>query len=710
MRIDRGLALLAALSITTSAAAQEAPAAAEDAPATPPAAAAEATPAAPALTPEQREKLKDELREELKAELLGELSATNAQGPAIDDSWAEEEFKWEEPVEPELNFVEFDGYFRFRYQYFFNLDLNTYYNNSVTQVVYGPFVTSQVSAPTAACNTDSSTGGCLRSEGRSGTLGTNNMRLRLEPVFNVYEDVKIKLQVDVFDNLVLGSTPEVFPGNAYTPLSVLSDTQLSPSAGLNSVSDSIKVKRVWTEIGTPLGQLRIGRMPSHFGMGLSFNDGRGIDADYGDNADRVAFATEIGDFMVIPAIEYSATGVTSASTDSVTGQAFDREQRDDANQWMLTILHTVDPEETKRRLSAGELVLNYGTVQAARFQSLDSAAFYSGDAVDDQASSSSLTKRDASLYRYSYWMKLMWEHLSIEAEYAGVLGKIGNPTTGSSATYSSDDAVNFSNGITLNQHGAAVNVEYRLLDDALTLGFLFVVASGDDSPGWGRMPLYGVSSGRASAGAWDGAQAGCTNIEVDNSGNQTCTGSRDRTLGNFQVDQAFVVDLIFWRQLVGGVTDAMVFRPSLMYRGDSGFGFRFDAVFSRALFSSSTPSGSFSAVDQDLGSGSNNLGLELDLKLFYDATQGLHTWLQYGMFIPFGGMDRLVVVDSSRADTFEGSTEVVSQTTYGRMDASLAHTLQLLVGVSFLCRSERCDRFVGRIFRTLVRTLQSGNA
>ena len=34
------------------------------------------------------------------------------------------------------------------------------------------------------------------------------MRFRIEPTFNVSEDIRLKAQIDVLDNVVLGSTPD----------------------------------------------------------------------------------------------------------------------------------------------------------------------------------------------------------------------------------------------------------------------------------------------------------------------------------------------------------------------------------------------------------------------------------------------------------------------------------------------------------------------
>src|SRR5687767_10746122 len=77
-----------------------------------------------ALKAQIRDELKEELKAEIKAELAEEGAAT---GGVQQDAFAEDEWKWEEPVKPELNFLEFDGYFRLRYDLFKDLDLETFY-------------------------------------------------------------------------------------------------------------------------------------------------------------------------------------------------------------------------------------------------------------------------------------------------------------------------------------------------------------------------------------------------------------------------------------------------------------------------------------------------------------------------------------------------------------------------------------------------------
>lgn len=622
-----------------------------------------------------RQELKDELKGEIKAELAEEAAAT---APVAEDAaWAEEEWKWEEPVRPELNFLEFDGYFRFRYDFFYNLDLGTYYNNTdAGGGATGPFAPG-FAPPVPLCNTDVGTrpvgnpgdtdfvagsDSCANNAGTGKSLGGANMRLRLEPVFNVYEDVKVKMQVDVLDNMVLGSTPDGFPLNPISPLLAFSQTQLTPTAGVNTIwQDSIRVKRAWAEVMTPLGQLRMGRMPSHFGMGLLANEGRGIDGDFGDSNDRIMFATKIGDFFIVPAYDWVVSGPTSAIVETPYGQPFDRDQRDDVDQYILAIVKKDKDEDIEQKLANDEWVINGGTYQVGRFQALDAANYFNTGDPNAQATTDQLVERDAQAYIYSYWVKFMWRKLVIEAEYAGILGRIGNAElTGGIGSQGPE--------LTINQHAASVQMQYKVLKDALTFELLFLAASGDSAPGWGIRPL---SSASAIPGAWDGTQA---------------PGGGDNSINNFRLDPNYVVDMIFWRQLVGTITDALIIRPSVQYNLTQGFGARLDLIYSRALHASSTPSGSFSQRTNEmgenisLGSPNANLGVEADLKLFYDSEDGFHAWFQYGIFIPMAGLDREVVIEDALRQEADAN---VNGNPVRRLDAGVAHTLQLLLGVSF---------------------------
>lgn len=604
---------------------------------------------------ELREQIKDELRqelvEEIKAEVKTELAAEGTVGaPAQEDTWAEEEWKWEEPVKPELNFLELDGYFRFRYDLFKTLDLDTYDPYTKT----GPF--SGGAPPVSICSADvpglgeDASTACASARGEGETLAGANMRLRVEPILNVSEDIRLKMQIDILDNIVLGSTPDGFPKSETVPLVGFSQTQHPPSDGTNSIVDSIRVKRAWAEIRTPLGELRVGRMGSHFGLGVLANEGQGLDADYGDSNDRILFATKIAGHYIVPAFDWAASGPTSAYYENLQGQPYDREQRDDVDQYILAVVKRDSEQEIKEQLENDELVLNYGTYLVHRVQGLDAANYHASpnrDRVTGGAGDIDLIVRDAKVYVGSLWVKMIYRKLLLEAELVGIIGDVESSLQGGTYGAAADR-------FDIEQFGGAFRGEYKLLHDALTIHLLMAFASGDPAPGWGVRPLSNASP---TAGAWDGAQ------------------QQDGKLQNFRFDPDFQVDLIFWRQLVGTITDAWVIRPGVQYNLTEGLGARLDLVYSRALWAASTPSGSFSYGPQQDPETRDfnpdpNLGLEADLKLFYMSEDGFHAWFQYGIFFPFAGLDRRV----------EGGGPERNGVV---LESSIAQTLQVLFGVTF---------------------------
>ncbi len=120
-------------------------------------------------------------------------------------------------------------------------------------------------------------------------------RLRLVPHIRLSPEVHVFLDLDIMDALRFGQQPEVltaagqFQGNG-SPF-------LQPVALTGSVipgsdyRESLFARRAWVELYTPYVDVKIGRMSSHWGMGLLANDGNCDNCDYGDIVDRVMVST-----------------------------------------------------------------------------------------------------------------------------------------------------------------------------------------------------------------------------------------------------------------------------------------------------------------------------------------------------------------------------------------------------------------------------------
>jgi hypothetical protein len=124
-------------------------------------------------------------------------------------------------------------------------------------------------------------------------LSYGYMRFRLDPTIrfgNAANPVfAIKSQIDFLDNVVFGDNSR----QGSVPL-FAEDPSTTDIFGRDQ--SFVKIRRLWLEFNALVGQIRIGRQPSHGGMGLLFNDGNGFRNDFGDaergsTFDRIAFIT-----------------------------------------------------------------------------------------------------------------------------------------------------------------------------------------------------------------------------------------------------------------------------------------------------------------------------------------------------------------------------------------------------------------------------------
>lgn len=135
-------------------------------------------------------------------------------------------------------------------------------------------------------------------------------RLRLMPSLSYEKLASLHFQIDAVDDVVWGDNN----GLSSAPLLA---TDVSDQHFLGGdVGDSVTIPRAWIQFQVPVGIMRVGRMPSHWGMGLLANGGgtmnmdalapeheprKGLDHffddDFGDNhfgstADRILFITK----------------------------------------------------------------------------------------------------------------------------------------------------------------------------------------------------------------------------------------------------------------------------------------------------------------------------------------------------------------------------------------------------------------------------------
>ena len=563
--------------------------------------------------------------------------------------------------------LEIHGYFRTRAELLHNFSLGRHDNSTGPGAGLWPQpLDNSYTDSSGAAHGLSVCGDAGNQPCKDQTQSTANMRFRINPELHISDNLRIMAQIDAFDNMVLGSTPDSYAiqpsgaGNSQTangyapasgiyqpngyntfaPVGVFTTTEGPPTAGINSLQNSVNFQRAWAEYMTPLGQLRFGRMPSQWGLGILSNAGDNIDADYQTNVDRVMFVTGIKslDLYFAGMWDFVNSGPTTASPyDVYGGQPVNNCNLCNVNEWGLVVAHRTNPELQKLKLARGDVVINGGLFSVFRSQYLDVKDPQTPLTIDQSAQNlqGSIIRRNAWALIPDLWLQILYKKFRLEAEGVAILGEIGAIPSGSYAQGVNTD---------VRMWGMAAQTEYRALEDKLHLQFDFGYASGDE---WASNPL------------------GSPGLNADINGNAIST---------FQFNPAYTIDLIFFRKILTRVEGAYYFRPEVDYdfiRNQNGqkFGGGAALIWSRASEFYQAPGHK------------PDLGIELDLQLYYQAKDGslnddpskiggFFTMLQYGVFFPLGGLGYL-------------PSQTMGTAPVGGWDLSAAQTVRWFVGVVY---------------------------
>ncbi|WP_437541680.1 TIGR04551 family protein [Sorangium sp. So ce367] len=538
---------------------------------------------------------------------------------------------------------EFHGYYRLRWELFNSFALGRI--DPRNQALWPqPADNSYKGNVVSLCNPSETTSGGTRSfdSCKNDTQAGANMRFRLNPELHISDNLRILTQVDLLDNVVLGSTPDGYANQpaagggyqvarrgGYSPLGAFSSTQWAPSAGVNSTKDSISVKRIWGEYMTPVGLLRFGRMPNHWGLGMVANSGDGYDSDYQSTVDRLMFVTGIKkyDIYFAGAWDWANEGATSASIQDLEGQPYDLAQSDDVDQYVFVAVRRKNPELQKLELARGNMVMNGGVYFAYRQQTLandvtagdttttaPSAAL--GQSADNVAAG--YVHRGAEMIIPDVWFQLLYKKFRFELEAAMIYGSLdlrGQDESDYANVLSPKDT-----GWGVRQFGLATQAELTEMEGRLRVHFGFGYATGDDD---------------APALEPRGTEFGAMDPQ----------NSTDRTYSTFRFHPDYRVDQILFRNILSRVQGAYYFRPGVDWdfaRDKNGqrAGLGAAAIWSRASEFLQAPGNS------------RDLGIELNAQLYFqskdgtlnddpDKMGGFYTAVQYGVLFPLGGLGQL---------------------------------------------------------------------
>ena len=553
------------------------------------------------------------------------------------------------PPPPTYPWFEQHGYYRLRLDWLDDLHLSNYAEPA-------HFVSGQ--PPPLTENVSNNSGDRHPETGNSfsrtqTSVSTGNMRFRYQPTIHLAENVRVRATIDMLDNLVLGSTPDGLIRRNDAPMLAFSGGQVPPESMRNSVQDSLRVKHAWGEWKTPLGLVRVGRQPSHWGMGILANGGGCEDCDFGDTNDRLMFVTKgLGTYIAV-GYDIVATGATTTTVSQSAGQERDLDDADDVTQYILALFQRpLSPAEKQQRdydlKRLRRPVLDFGLYGVYRSQELTSEVTQldsrnSGRIPDVEQSRPNdggvaspegpnsphylLGTRNAEAYIPDVWAKFQWHpqrghELTIEAEFAAIFGSIEDGAP--------DPVLGDPTKRDIRMWGGALKSDYRM--DSLRLGFEVGAASG------GELKAFGIHDGFA----------------VPTSG--------DADITNFRFDRDYQVDLILFREIIGAVTNALYFKPTIEYdilrSVRSVLGLQLDVIYARALKAEIAGPGDYIGTP----SGEANYGVEFDTSLFFREQDRFSLQLAYGLFIPMDafklpadrneaqGKDR----DAANAQTIQG--------------------------------------------------------
>jgi uncharacterized protein (TIGR04551 family) len=272
---------------------------------------------------------------------------------------------------------------------------------------------------------------------------------------------------------------------------------------------------------------------------------------------------------------------------------------------MASVAKLDSPVELREKIDRGDVVANYGLQVVYRNQgsvdvvpttAMQPTQYGPQPLMPDQVPS--LAPYGAFSFTPDVWFKLYYKALTIEAEGVAILGRIDHPGT---------LAVDDSQTLKLAQAGWVVASELRLLHDSLFVGFEVGGATGDQANNPGQYLNY----------RWRFIQQ----------------PKGDTSINDFHFSPDYHVDEIFFRHIMGTVTNATYVKPQAAYWFDLGrtraIGISGGAIFSMAMVPVSTPGDALT------------YGIETDASAGYRNTaEGFYAGITWGVFWPLDALDR----------------------------------------------------------------------
>lgn len=481
--------------------------------------------------------------------------------------------------------------------------------------------------------------------GDANLLTWASIRLKYDAVLRPGPPWGIHLGLTALDNMILGSSPAsadqrslrdvfgLYPDAGSGRGEDLSDEERgayakSRTSSLKRFRDALRVRYLY---GTwrilDFVDFAAGRMPDSFGLGLMRNAGTCADCDFGTYVDGMRLGLSLKGFHLEGSWEFTAVGATT-DLPGLPGQPTNLGRIDDVQTFTLRLVgapyndatrdarrHRLDVE---RRVGFDWGIFSSFTSQDLSSAETDPAALDPDCPIVAETSAGQvvvaqdcwrLIPRKVFFWRPSVWVKTLWHpdaasELRIEFEAGAMIGSVGNLQRTPDLGDTSKDFRGF---------GGALEAEWSTPRWRLGLDAGF--ATGDNQR------YLGILDGQNLVVADDLAFPNSANRNVSENGVVT----------SYWFHRDYRLDLILFRQVIGGVTNAVYVKPWVAYTlfdsGDTRLTTRLDVLYAAAARPSGTP-----------GRG-KHYGVEIDGSLGLEMPAGFGLDLSAGVLLPMSALD-----------------------------------------------------------------------
>ncbi|MBP5202015.1 hypothetical protein J6253_04675 [bacterium] len=557
---------------------------------------AEETPseeAAPAETAEKEEEAEPAAENaEQPAETPAENSGTPEKEEAEQEQDGQEFIAEEEPTTDAplvkiqqgkpVKYFELYGYFNVANTFSYNMKLND--NN--------PYMASRNTINNVV--TDETTGEKVTRKTNEHVLNWAWLKLHLEPVINIAETMEIHTKLSIFGNTAMGADNYELDRKEN---GLLRDAQLSTSA-------NIVFEGLWGVFDTPIGQLKVGRMPFSWGLGILYSDGNKFNSlSTGNYLDRIQLTIPIMGFKIIPAFDLASTGLL----DKYHDYFIDASQKDDGfNVSLMFTMQEDDPAVLENKILNEKTVVEVGAMVMFSWKNDTSGEWVKSDEQDGRVEPTedhfvdpdtvyAFTGQSAKLWKLDAWLNLHYKIFSFKTELAFLTGSIGKIRL--------EDGRDKS--VKTQMVGWAADMGFRVIPKKFHIGFLTGIASPDDAD-------------KVQADSWS---------LPGNSVNNSSTKS-DRTVENFRFNKDYNFNSALWNQFLGRFTAGYYASLTLTYFFLDDLKGYVGTTYSMAL-----------KENNSLGGKGLPNAIEPFIGIDYANKSGMRLGTRYQIGVPFSGLD-----------------------------------------------------------------------